>query len=95
LHNFFCFNPLRVSVLFVIAAMMIYPAGRSFALNSSSGVNGVVTDSSGAVVPGAKVALVNVATNVERDTRVEWLRRLLLQRRSTGQLHTHLHGLGS
>lgn len=38
------------------------------AQSSSSGVNGVVTDSSGAVISGARVALKNADTNVERDT---------------------------
>ncbi len=61
------FHAVRAAVLFTIAVVTIYPNGRIFAQNSSSGVNGVVTDSSGAVVSGTKVALVNVGTNVERD----------------------------
>lgn len=40
----------------------------SFAQNSSSGINGIVVDPSGAAVPGAKIALKNVNTNVERNT---------------------------
>ena len=50
-----------VSVLVVISATM-------FSQNSSSGVNGVVTDPAGAVVSGAQVALTNVATSVQRKT---------------------------
>jgi hypothetical protein len=36
--------------------------------NSSASVSGTITDSSGAKIPGAKVVLRNVATNVERTT---------------------------
>jgi Carboxypeptidase regulatory-like domain len=36
--------------------------------NSSSSINGIVTDPVGAIVPGAKVILRNVDTNVERAT---------------------------
>jgi hypothetical protein len=69
--NQFCkfqWNAARAAVLFIIAAVTIFVAGRASAQSSSSGVNGVVTDPNGAVVSGAKVVLVNVATNVERDT---------------------------
>jgi hypothetical protein len=48
-------------------AAMIFVSGRASAQSSSSGVNGVVTDPSGAVVSGAKVSLRNVSTNVERN----------------------------
>jgi hypothetical protein len=47
---------------------LIYSANNAFAQSSSSGVNGVVTDATGAAVPGAKLALRNVDTNVGRDT---------------------------
>ncbi|MGB7265795.1 MAG: carboxypeptidase-like regulatory domain-containing protein [Terracidiphilus sp.] len=52
----------------LLAAAMIFPSNRATAQSSSSGVNGVVTDQNGAVVSGAKVALVNAATNVARET---------------------------
>ena len=58
----------RVVIPCVVAAALIFPALRTQAQSSSSGVNGVVTDQNGAVVSGAKVVLVNVATNVERAT---------------------------
>jgi len=61
-------NLARTAVLFALAVVLINPTGRIFAQNSSSGVNGVVTDSSGAVVSGTKVALIDVGTNIERDT---------------------------
>jgi hypothetical protein len=39
-----------------------------FCQNSSSAINGVVTDPRDAVIPGVKVTLRNVETNVERIT---------------------------
>ena len=55
-----------VIVLFTIG--LLIPVHTADAQSSSSGVNGVVTDTSGAVVSGAKVTLTNVGTNVERNT---------------------------
>ncbi|HKR28726.1 MAG TPA: TonB-dependent receptor, partial [Acidobacteriaceae bacterium] len=52
---------LLVFVLMVFSATIL-------AQNSSSGVNGEVTDPAGAVIPGAQVALTNVATSVQRKT---------------------------
>lgn len=49
-------------------ALAALSAGQLCAQSSSSGVNGVISDPSGAVVSGAKVTLTNVATNVERST---------------------------
>ena len=67
---------MKFSVSYWKRSLLIFAAGAGivlygitgFAQSSSSGVNGVVTDPNGAVVPGASVALVNVATNVERNT---------------------------
>lgn len=55
-------------ILLVLAAVLIHPTNLAFGQNSSSGVNGVVTDPSGAAVPGAKIILKNADTNVERVT---------------------------
>ena len=54
-----------VSLLIASIAGLTTPA---IAQSSSSSVNGVITDPVGAVVPGAKVTLRNVDTNVERIT---------------------------
>ena len=54
--------------LLLFLALLITPTA-AFAQTSMGAVNGVVTDSSGGVLPGATVTLVNVATNVE-DVRV-------------------------
>lgn len=56
------------AILFALAAFVLPPVPRLLAQSSSSGVNGVVTDPSGAAVAGAKVTLTNSDTNVERDT---------------------------
>lgn len=58
----------RITFAIAISALLMSGTTRLFAQGSSSGVNGVVTDPSGAAVPGAKVTLRNVDTNVERDT---------------------------
>ncbi|MGH9344766.1 MAG: carboxypeptidase regulatory-like domain-containing protein, partial [Terriglobia bacterium] len=59
---------MQVAALCALLAVMLYPSRGALAQSSSSGVNGVVTDSTGAVISGAKVALVNADTSVERDT---------------------------
>jgi Carboxypeptidase regulatory-like domain len=64
----FLSSAVRWAALAVMAALFLHPAHYLLAQSSSSGVNGVVTDPGGAVVPGAKVVLLNVATNVERDS---------------------------
>src|SRR5579862_2030091 len=42
---------------------------RTFAQQATATVNGAVKDQSGAVVPGAKVTLRNLATNISRSTK--------------------------
>jgi hypothetical protein len=54
-------------VRFVLAIMFAISTGAS-AQNSSSAVNGVVTDANQAVLVGARITLRNVDTNVERTT---------------------------
>jgi hypothetical protein len=58
----------QAAFLITFVAALLFPVDNANAQSSSSGVNGVVTDTSGAVVSGAKVTLANVDTNVERDT---------------------------
>jgi hypothetical protein len=60
-------NTVGVIASCALACAMCLPYA-VFAQSSTAGVNGVVTDSTGAVVAKAKVALKNVDTNVERDT---------------------------
>lgn len=51
-----------------VFAVVIGLAVPAIAQTSSSSINGVVTDPAQEVIPGAKVVLRNVATNVERET---------------------------
>lgn len=57
-----------VAIMVTLIAVLFQTLPRASAQGSSSGVNGVVTDANGAVISGAKVALTNADTNVERDT---------------------------
>ena len=60
---------LRSTLCLVLAvAAALFAPTRAFSQSSSSAVNGVVADSTGAQVPGAKVVLTDVATNVARVT---------------------------
>src|ERR1700730_18218813 len=52
---------------FFIAALLALPIPASRAQVNSSKLGGTVTDSSGAVVPGANVSITNVATSATRD----------------------------
>jgi Carboxypeptidase regulatory-like domain len=64
------YNHLSRGVAFLIGVATIIALSVVVCLGqvSSSGINGTVTDSSGAVVPGARVTLQNVDTNVVRTT---------------------------
>ncbi len=52
----------------VIAAVLVLLTSPVGGQNSSSAVNGVVTDPKGAVIPGVRITLTNAGTNVERTT---------------------------
>ena len=54
--------PLRV---LYIAVLVLGLAGFAFAQSSSSEINGVVKDTTGAVIPGATIHLIDVATNTQ------------------------------
>ncbi|RPI25664.1 MAG: TonB-dependent receptor, partial [Acidobacteria bacterium] len=56
----------RVSAVIILALLACISTGTIVAQTSLAGVNGLVTDSSGAVVPGAEVSLRNVDTNQTR-----------------------------
>lgn len=58
---------LSVAPLFAIGLGLSF-AGWLPAQNSTASVSGTVTDVSGAVIPGAKIVLRNVETNVTRET---------------------------
>ncbi len=52
----------------ILAVSVVFTSTSALSQSSSSAVNGLVTDSLQAVVPGASVTLRNVATNVMRTT---------------------------
>jgi len=56
-----------VRIWFAVAAIFIFTAAAR-AQSTTQGVLGLVADSSGAVIPGAKVTLTNVGTNVVLTT---------------------------
>jgi hypothetical protein len=56
------------SFFLVFAVGALFPSARSAAQTFRGGINGTITDSSGAVVPGAKVTATDTATAVVRDT---------------------------
>jgi hypothetical protein len=58
----------RFVLLAGLLAIFFLSANRTSAQNSSSGVNGTVTDQNGAVIGGAQIVLRNVATNAVRGT---------------------------
>ena len=56
------------SLYFLAIAFLAICVVTGFAQTITGGVNGTVTDPSGAVIPGAKVTATNVATNVDTST---------------------------
>ena len=52
----------------LLAVAAVFAPTRTLSQNSSSAINGVVTDARDAVIAGARVTLRNVDTNVERIT---------------------------
>src|SRR5260370_15011727 len=66
LHNT---NPIKTVLVFcLLTVCWLASATAAFGQSSTSAINGVVNDPVGAVVPGAKVTLRNVDTNVVRTT---------------------------
>ena len=57
--------PLRV---LYVAVLVLGLAGFAFAQSSASEINGVVKDTTGAVIPGATIHLIDVATNTQTTT---------------------------
>jgi hypothetical protein len=58
----------RVPLLFLLAALIAAPAWAQTQLGS---LFGTVTDTSGAVVPGAEVSVENVSAGLKRDGRAD------------------------
>src|SRR5437588_11431542 len=72
-------SPLSILALsFLQVSFLLLCAQRAPAQLATSAVNGTVTDACGAAVPGAKITLSNVATNVTRVTSIAETRNYLL-----------------
>src|SRR5580704_8694127 len=54
--------------IFICISMVLMTAGTAWAQAGRGGVNGTITDPTGAIVPGAKVALINQATGTAQHT---------------------------
>ncbi len=57
----------RPHVVLACALVVLLGGGRTFAQTSMGAVNGTVTDSTGATVPGATVTLLSQATNIQNE----------------------------
>ena len=54
---------------FVVMIAMLFAASYGACQISTGAFNGTVTDSTGAVIEGATVTIINTETNVQRSTR--------------------------
>jgi outer membrane receptor protein involved in Fe transport len=59
---------LRIKTAILLLLVVLMSAVMAFAQTSRGTVSGVVTDQSGAIIPNAKVTLVELATNAARET---------------------------
>jgi len=58
-------NPLRIGLMLGLVAVPFFARAQS----SSAAINGTITDTSGAVIPDAEVALTNTETGTQQQTR--------------------------
>ena len=58
----------RGLAIYVLAGLMVLSSIVSAQQSASSGLAGLVTDSSQAAIPGATVTVTNVGTNAQRTT---------------------------
>jgi hypothetical protein len=61
-------HAMKAIIFVVLTVELMNPFNCAYAQTSSSGLSGVITDSSGAAVSAAEITIRNVATNVERKT---------------------------
>ena len=73
----------------LLLLMTLAVPGLALAQTSMGGVSGTVTDSTGAVVPGATVTLVNEATNVQGERQTNDNGPLHVRERAAGQVRAH------
>ena len=58
-----------VTVIFLTASLMLFPVLQARAQQTTADILGTVTDSTGAVIPGAAVVVQNVGTGAKRTTQ--------------------------
>lgn len=58
-----------VQIIAALALLLYLPVPRALAQTQTASVTGLVKDQSGAVVPGAQVGTINVATGIRNATR--------------------------
>src|SRR5580693_802035 len=59
----------RMSLLVVSILVLVIGSSAALAQSGAGSIQGTVFDSTGAVIPGALIHVVNVATNVSTDTK--------------------------
>ena len=62
-------NRVRVAAMFAALALLLYSHQCALAQSGAGSIQGTVTDSTGAVIPGASVRVVNQATGVADNTK--------------------------
>src|SRR5579871_902441 len=62
------FAPSTAAVCCLIIFVLFAPAIPLYGQAATGAITGTVTDTSGAIVPSAKVTIINTATNASRDT---------------------------
>ncbi len=55
----------------ILVALFVFMAGVAFGQGAEAEISGAVTDSSGAVIPGAQVTLINAQNGVTRSLNVQ------------------------
>ena len=92
LYSFFIFPPgpgmlRRMLLLTSILCLVVLAAVPLSAQIDTGGITGTVTDSSGAIVPGATITLTNDATGVSTLDQIHLDRHLLPERHPAGNLY--------
>jgi hypothetical protein len=72
---------LSLPLLSLLVCLLLSPGDPAFGQGGNAQLNGLITDSSGASVPGVKVTIVNTATNDRTSFFVSTSRRVFVNGR--------------